>query len=291
MHSKRPHRWLLAALTTGIAATALASEKTDTTLQLRTARLEMPSLGVNATNERIATLAARPDQSYAVARLHAEVEAPQRAELAREGIELLSCLGPKTWIVSIDADLAAGEGRFADRIAWAGELPIQAKLHPDLAAGIVPEWTVDRRMLQAFERGEDIHRRTAAEVAGIDPGEVDDEQRARAKAVNFGIIYGSSAFGLANQLGIAQADAQATIDAYFARYQGVRRFLDETVENARGQLPLLAPMSAVAGNMAITMGAYHLARPAGGRLKLFLEAVTRTRRRRERNRESESALD
>jgi DNA polymerase-1 len=70
-------------------------------------------------------------------------------------------------------------------------------------------------------------------VGGIDPAEVDDTQRARAKAVNFGIIYGSSAFGLANQLGIALADAQATIDAYFARYQGVRRFLDETIENAR----------------------------------------------------------
>ena len=62
---------------------------------------------------------------------------------------------------------------------------------------------------------------------------VDDDQRARAKAVNFGIIYGSSAFGLANQLGIASAEAQETIDAYFARYAGVRRFLDETIETAR----------------------------------------------------------
>ena len=59
------------------------------------------------------------------------------------------------------------------------------------------------------------------------------EQRARAKAVNFGIIYGSSAFGLANQLGIASGEAQATIDAYFARYRGVRRFLDETIAAAR----------------------------------------------------------
>jgi DNA polymerase-1 len=70
-------------------------------------------------------------------------------------------------------------------------------------------------------------------VAGIPPAQVSDEQRERAKAVNFGIIYGSSAFGLANQLGIATADAQATIDAYFARYRGVRRFLDETVAEAR----------------------------------------------------------
>jgi len=98
---------------------------------------------------------------------------------------------------------------------------------------ILAHYSEDASLIDAFERGEDVHRRTAAEVAGIAAEEVDDEQRARAKAVNFGIIYGSSAFGLANQLGIAQADAQATIDAYFARYQGVRRFLDETVEAAR----------------------------------------------------------
>jgi DNA polymerase-1 len=88
-------------------------------------------------------------------------------------------------------------------------------------------------LIEAFRRGEDVHRRTAAEVAGIAPADVTEEQRARAKAVNFGIIYGSSAFGLANQLGIASAEAQATIDAYFARYRGVRRFLDETVALAR----------------------------------------------------------
>jgi DNA polymerase-1 len=98
---------------------------------------------------------------------------------------------------------------------------------------ILAHYSGDRSLIEAFERGEDIHRRTAAEVAGIDPAQVGPEQRARAKAVNFGIIYGSSAFGLANQLGIATAEAQATIDAYFARYQGVRRFLDRTVAEAR----------------------------------------------------------
>ena len=67
------------------------------------------------------------------------------------------------------------------------------------------------------------------------PEAVSAEQRARAKAINFGIIYGSTAFGIANQLGIASADAQATIDAYFARYRGVRRFLDETTEAARAR--------------------------------------------------------
>ena len=98
---------------------------------------------------------------------------------------------------------------------------------------ILAHYSQDESLLDAFERGEDIHRRTAAEVAGIAPEEVDDEQRARAKAINFGIIYGSSAFGIAKQLGIASAEAQETIDAYFARYSGVRRFLDETIARAR----------------------------------------------------------
>ena len=98
---------------------------------------------------------------------------------------------------------------------------------------ILAHYSGDESLLEAFRLGEDIHRRTAAEVAGIPAAGVSADQRARAKAVNFGIIYGSSAFGLAQQLGIASAEAQATIDAYFARYRGVRRFLDETVARAR----------------------------------------------------------
>ena len=98
---------------------------------------------------------------------------------------------------------------------------------------ILAHYSGDESLIEAFQRGEDVHLRTAAEVAGIAPEAVSAEQRARAKAVNFGIIYGSSAFGLANQLGIASAEAQATIDAYFARYRGVRRFLDETIAEAR----------------------------------------------------------
>ncbi len=98
---------------------------------------------------------------------------------------------------------------------------------------ILAHYSEDQSLITAFQSGEDIHRRTAAEVAGIRPDEVDDDQRARAKAVNFGIIYGSSAFGLARQLGIRSAEAQQTIDAYFERYSGVRRFLDETLAKAR----------------------------------------------------------
>jgi len=98
---------------------------------------------------------------------------------------------------------------------------------------ILAHFSGDESLIDAFARGEDVHRRTAAEVTGIAPEDVDPEQRARAKAINFGIIYGSSAFGIAGQLGIATADAQETIDTYFRRYRGVRRFLDETVARAR----------------------------------------------------------
>jgi DNA polymerase-1 len=98
---------------------------------------------------------------------------------------------------------------------------------------ILAHYSGDESLIQAFRRSEDIHRRTAAEVWDVPMDEVSDEQRARAKAVNFGIIYGSSAFGLANQLGIATGEAQETIDAYFGRYQGVRRFIDETIVHAK----------------------------------------------------------
>ncbi len=98
---------------------------------------------------------------------------------------------------------------------------------------VLAHYSGDESLVDAFLKGDDIHRRTAAEVAGISVDEVDDDQRAHAKAVNFGIIYGSSAFGLANTLGIATAEAQGIVDAYFARYIGVRRFLDETTKNAK----------------------------------------------------------
>jgi len=98
---------------------------------------------------------------------------------------------------------------------------------------IVAHYSGDVSLIEAFQNGEDIHRRTAAEVAGIPLSDVTDELRARAKAVNFGIIYGSTAYGLAQQLGIATGEAQETIDAYFARYEGVRRFLDETTKQAK----------------------------------------------------------
>ena len=80
----------------------------------------------------------------------------------------------------------------------------------------------DERLLAAFSAGEDIHRATAAEILGLPPEQVTGEQRRSAKAINFGLIYGMSAFGLARQLGIERGEAQNYVDLYFARYPGVR---------------------------------------------------------------------
>ncbi len=86
---------------------------------------------------------------------------------------------------------------------------------------------------ESFLHGEDIHRRTASEVLGIFPDMVSDEQRRQAKAINFGVIYGISAFGLAKQLGIARRDAQEFIDRYFERYPAIRTFMDARIAEAR----------------------------------------------------------
>lgn len=86
---------------------------------------------------------------------------------------------------------------------------------------------------ESFLNGEDIHRRTASEVLGISPDQVGDEQRRQAKAINFGVIYGISAFGLARQLGIARRDAQEFIDRYFERYPAIRTFMDARIAEAR----------------------------------------------------------
>ena len=91
----------------------------------------------------------------------------------------------------------------------------------------------DEGLLRAFAAGRDIHRATAAEVGGIDEAAVDGEMRRRAKAVNFGLIYGMSAFGLARQLGIERGEAQDYINRYFERYPGVHAYMDETRERAR----------------------------------------------------------
>jgi DNA polymerase-1 len=91
----------------------------------------------------------------------------------------------------------------------------------------------DASLLKAFAEGEDIHRATAAEVFGVPPKELTGEQRRYAKVINFGLIYGMSAFGLARQLGLERAAAQQYMDRYFARYPGVAEYMRRTREMAR----------------------------------------------------------
>ena len=94
---------------------------------------------------------------------------------------------------------------------------------------------------EAFAQGQDIHARTASEVFGVPMEGMDSLTRRRAKAINFGIIYGISAFGLARQLGIPPGEARAYIDAYFARYPGIRDYMDSTREEARANGYVLTP--------------------------------------------------
>ena len=93
----------------------------------------------------------------------------------------------------------------------------------------------DEGLLAAFAADRDVHQATAAEVFGVTPAEVTPDQRRAAKAINFGLIYGMSAFGLARQLGIERGAAQQYVDLYFQRYPGVKRYMDETRAAAREQ--------------------------------------------------------
>ncbi|SUO93491.1 DNA polymerase I [Suttonella ornithocola] len=91
----------------------------------------------------------------------------------------------------------------------------------------------DKGLVKAFEQGKDIHAATAAEIFGGDPDNIDRNHRRNAKAINFGLIYGMSAFGLARQLGIARSEAAEYIELYFARYPKVREYMETARENAR----------------------------------------------------------
>jgi DNA polymerase-1 len=93
----------------------------------------------------------------------------------------------------------------------------------------------DKGLLEAFANGQDIHKTTAAEVFSVPIDKVDSDQRRAAKAINFGLIYGMSAFGLAKQLGVGRGEAQEYVELYFSRYPGVKNFMDETREQARQQ--------------------------------------------------------
>jgi DNA polymerase-1 len=98
---------------------------------------------------------------------------------------------------------------------------------------LLAHFSDDPLLVRAYQQDEDIHTLTASEVFGVPAATMDKETRNRAKAVNFGIVYGISPFGLAAQLGIPQTEARAYIDRYFSRYQGVKAFIERTLEATR----------------------------------------------------------
>jgi DNA polymerase I len=147
----------------------------------------------------------------------------------------------------------AATGRLSSSNPNLQNIPIRTELGSHIRAAVVPEagWTLlaadysqvelrvlahfsqDPVLVDAFKTGEDIHTRTAWEVFGIMPGMQTPELRRRAKAINFGIVYGQTAFGLAKELGIPNRDAQTFIQRYFERYQGVKRWTDATIAETR----------------------------------------------------------
>lgn len=147
----------------------------------------------------------------------------------------------------------AATGRLSSSNPNLQNIPIKTELGREIRSAFVPRegWKLvvadysqielrllahmsqDPVLLDAFRRGEDIHTRTAAEVLGVPPMMVTREARNSAKAVNFGIVYGISAFGLASNLGISRKEAEVYIRNYFERYSGVRRFIDDTIAETR----------------------------------------------------------
>jgi DNA polymerase-1 len=98
---------------------------------------------------------------------------------------------------------------------------------------LLAHYADDPILIESFEKDEDIHRRTASEVFALPPDDVTDELRRQAKAINFGIMYGMSAYGLSRELGITPKMAKTYIDQYFARYSGIKRYMEQTIELAR----------------------------------------------------------
>ena len=147
----------------------------------------------------------------------------------------------------------AATGRLSSSNPNLQNIPIRTELGRQIRAAFIPRegWKLvvadysqielrllahmshDPLLVEAFRNGEDIHTRTAAEVMGMPPLMVTPEARSRAKAVNFGIVYGISAFGLAAQLGISRSEAELYIRGYFERYAGVRKFIDATIADVR----------------------------------------------------------
>ncbi|MFC5476236.1 DNA polymerase I [Paraherbaspirillum soli] len=132
--------------------------------------------------------------------------------------------------------IRTAEGRrIREAFVAAGDNVIVSADYSQIELRIMAHISGDENMLRAFADGEDIHRATAAEIFGVTPQEVSGEQRRYAKVINFGLIYGMSAFGLAGNLGIERAAAQMYIEKYFMRFAGVKQYMDQTRLQAKAQ--------------------------------------------------------
>ena len=144
----------------------------------------------------------------------------------------LSSTNPNLQNIPIRSEL--GREIRAAFIAETGHVLLSAD-YSQIELRLLAHFSEDPLLTEAFRRGDDIHALTASQVFGVPPLMIDAEHRRRAKAVNFGIVYGLSPFGLSQQLGIEQREAKKFIDAYFEKYSGVRRFIDRTLEETRRQ--------------------------------------------------------
>jgi DNA polymerase-1 len=142
----------------------------------------------------------------------------------------LSSTNPNLQNIPIRTEL--GREIRAAFIAETGHVLLAAD-YSQIELRLLAHFSKDKLLVEAFRRGDDIHTLTASQVFGLPPLMVTPEHRRQAKVVNFGIVYGLSAFGLSQQLGIEPGEARKFIDAYFEKYAGVRAFIDATIEQTR----------------------------------------------------------
>jgi DNA polymerase-1 len=142
----------------------------------------------------------------------------------------LSSVNPNLQNIPIRTEL--GREIRAAFIAEPGHVLLKAD-YSQIELRLLAHFSGDKLLVEAYRTGEDIHTLTASQVFGVPPLMVNAEHRRRAKAVNFGIVYGLSAFGLSQQIGIDTKEAKRFIDAYFEKYSGVREFIDQTLEQTR----------------------------------------------------------
>jgi DNA polymerase-1 len=145
----------------------------------------------------------------------------------------LSSINPNLQNIPIRTEL--GREIRAAFVAEPGNVLLAAD-YSQIELRLLAHFSADPLLVEAYRRGDDIHTLTASQVFGVPPLMVDAAHRRRAKAVNFGIVYGLSAFGLSQQIGIDQKEAKRFIDAYFEKYAGVRAFIDRTLDQARAEL-------------------------------------------------------